>query len=424
MSEQLVFRSATIVALLHALDDAFVNRQPGVGADQHLVAGLVALAIAALAILAFARVRPGLRSLLALLFGVMALANGVQHVIHIATDTPARSDVTGAAAALAGLALVALAIWVPFRHRGEGMGSRGRRWTNRILAVGAGIVMAYVVVLPLAVAIVSTHKYRESIGAPPSPAYRPVTFAASDGLKLSGWYVPSRNRAAVLLVHGGGGDRTGPQAHAALLARHGYGVLLYDSRGRGTSEGSPNQFGWGWEKDVAGALTFLRHRRDVDRRRIGGLGLSTGADVLIRIAARPHDELEAVVGDGATGESFADARNLRISAVDVPYWAVLYAAAQVLSGSAPGPPLKELVPRVAPTPLLLIAAGSFASEGRFNRLYASVAREPFELWELPGVGHTAAIRERGAEYERRVIGFLDRALLVGRGGRPAAGAAS
>ena len=29
--ETLVFRGATAVALLHALDDAFLNRQPGVG---------------------------------------------------------------------------------------------------------------------------------------------------------------------------------------------------------------------------------------------------------------------------------------------------------------------------------------------------------------------------------------------------------
>ena len=50
-------------------------------------------------------------------------------------------------------------------------------------------------------------------------------------------------------------------------------------------------------------------------------------------------------------------------------------------------------------------------EREFNRHYAEVAREPFEYWELPaGVGHTAAIRERAEEYERRVVGFFDDAL--------------
>ena len=74
----------------------------------------------------------------------------------------------------------------------------------------------------------------------------------------------------------------------------------------------------------------------------------------------------------------------------------MYTAARVLAGTSPGPPLRELVPRVAPTPLLLISAGGFANEARFNRVYADVAREPFELWEVPGVGHTSAIREQSS----------------------------
>jgi uncharacterized protein len=135
--------------------------------------------------------------------------------------------------------------------------------------------------------------------------------------------------------------------------------------------------------------------------------------VAVTAPARRDDALGAVVGDGATGESLADAQNIDLAATDLPYWAVMYTAARVLSGSAPGPALKHAVPQVAPTPLMLISAGSAATEGRFNRPYADVAPEPFELWELPGVGHTAALRERPAEYERRVIGFLDRALLRG-----------
>lgn len=89
-------------------------------------------------------------------------------------------------------------------------------------------------------------------------------------------------------------------AHAQLLARHGYGVLVYDSRGRGESDGSPVGFGWGWTKEVAGALAFLRKRSDVDPERIGGLGLSRGADVLIQVAVEDTG-LKAVVADGATG---------------------------------------------------------------------------------------------------------------------------
>jgi uncharacterized protein len=410
--ETLVFRGATAVALLHALDDAFLNRQPGVDWDQHALAAAIALVGGLAAIVGFPRLRPGFRAAISIVFGILAIVNGVLHVAHISVDGPAASDYTGVLALAACVVLVVLGLATPFLHRGEGAATRGRRWAFRLVAVVAGFLLAYVFLYPVSAAIIVTHKYREPIGAPPSAAYQPVTFRASDGLELSGWYRASRNRAAVVLVHGGGGDRTGAQEHAELLAGHGYGVLLYDARGRGESEGSPTGApGWGWEKDVEGALAFLDGRRDVDPDRIGGLGLSTGANVLIEVAAE-HRELEAVVAEGATARSFADYRNLAGLDIAAPYWWTLYTAARVFSGASPGEPLKDLVSRIAPTPLLLIAGGrGIPQERDLNRIYADAAREPVELWDLPDVSHTAAIRERPEEYERRVVGFFEDALL-------------
>jgi pimeloyl-ACP methyl ester carboxylesterase len=168
----------------------------------------------------------------------------------------------------------------------------------------------------------------------------------------------------VILVHGGGSDRTGSRAHAELLARHGFGVLLYDSRGRGESEGRPNGAGWGWDKDVAGALTFLGKREDVDPDRIGALGLSTGANVLLEVAAERKD-LNAVVADGAGMRSCADFRALDGGAVwlGALVFCTMFAVQRVFSGSSPGKPFKDLVARLAPTPLLLIAGG----RGQFER---------------------------------------------------------
>jgi fermentation-respiration switch protein FrsA (DUF1100 family) len=408
--ETRTFRVATGVAVVHALDDAFFDRQPGLGLGQHAAAAVISAVAGVGAIVAFPRLRPGLRAAVALVLGVLALVNGALHVAHVADGGVAGSDVTGMLAAVAGIALLLLAVAIPVLHRGEGARSRGRRWAYRGVAVVGLLVLGYVFLFPTSIAITQTHKYREAIGDPPSAAYRPVTFAASDGLELSGWYRPSRNRAAVVIVHGGGGDRTGAIAHARLLARHGYGVLLYDSRGRGESDGSPISFGWGWQKDVAGALRFLRAQEDVDPTRIAGLGLSTGADVLIEVAAEDKS-LRAVVADGATNESFADYRNLSGLDPAAPFFWTMYTATRVLSGEAPGRPLKELVAEVSPTPLLLVATGgSIPQELDYGRIYAAAAKEPVELWELPDVHHTAAIRERRAAYERRVVGFFDRAL--------------
>ena len=411
--ETLLFRGATALALLHAVDDAWLNRQPGVGLGQHALAGLISLAVGVAAIVAFPGMRPGLRAAIALVFGVFAIVNGGLHLIHVTDGGASGSDVTGVLALAAGVALALIGLAIPFVHRGEGARTRARRWVNRGVGVLAGALVLYAFVFPTSLAIIQTHKYREPIGSPPSAEYQTVSFASSDGLELSGWYRPSRNRAAVVVVHGAGGDRTGAVAHAELLARHGFGVLVYDSRGRGESEGSPVGFGWGWPKDVAGALAFLRERPDVDPVRIGGLGLSRGADVLIQVAAEDRT-LKAVVADGATGGSFADYRNLGEEAEGPPFYLTMYTAARVFSGASPGEPLKDAVARISPTPLLLIATGgNLAGERDFNRIYAEAAREPVELWDLPDVDHTAAIRQRAEEYERRVVGFFDDALLDG-----------
>jgi fermentation-respiration switch protein FrsA (DUF1100 family) len=405
-----IFRTATAVALVHALDDAFLNRQPGVDWDQHALAAAISLAAGVGAIIAFPRLRPGFRAAIALVFGVFAITNGALHAAHISVDDAAGSDYTGVLVLAAGVVLAVLGLAIPFLHRGEGAATRRRRWAYRAVAVVAGFLVVYAFIYPVSVAMVVTHRHRDPIPDPPSAAYRPVTFPSSDGLELSGWYRPSRNRGAVVIVHGGGGDRTGAVRHAELLARHGYGVLVYDSRGRGESEGNPVAMGWGWEKDVAGALAFLQESADVDPGRIGGLGLSTGADVLFEVAAEDRD-LKAVVADGATGESFADVRELNGIDYATPYWWTMYTAARIFSGSSPGEPLKELVARISPTPLLLISTGgSLPAERDFNRIYSEAAREPVELWDLAEVDHTAAIRQRPEEYERRVVGFFDEAL--------------
>ena len=252
-----VFVIATLVALVHAVDDAFVHRGPGLGLSQHALAGLIALAAGVGAIVVFPRLRPGLQAALSFSFGLFALVNGAMHIGHLDAGGPAGADLTGIAAAVAGVVLIALAAVIPWRHRGEGT------WRSRAVAVPAG-VLAVTLLAPIAMGIGATHKWREPVGSPPAAAYQDVAFEASDGLDLAGWYRPSENGAAVLVVHGGSSDRKGSVAHAQMLARHGYGVLLYDARGRGESEGSENNYGWDWSKDISGALAFLRERDDVD----------------------------------------------------------------------------------------------------------------------------------------------------------------
>jgi predicted acyl esterase len=192
-----------------------------------------------------------------------------------------------------------------------------------------------------------------------------------------------------------------------MLGRHGYGVLVYDARGRGESEGSPNGFGWDWRKDVEGAIALLKRQPDVDARRIGALGLSTGADVLIEVAP-DHNDLAAIVADGAAAESFEDWHRLRGTDLGLPSGWVMFTAIRVLSGDPPGPPLEDRVARLR-APALLISAGQDV-EREFNVMYDEVGNPAVEHWNLPDAHHTHAIHEHPREYERRVVGFFDQEL--------------
>jgi uncharacterized protein len=403
--EAIVFSAATAVALLHALDDAFIHRGAGVGLGQHALLAALTLILGIGAISLYSSMRAALRTTVSFYFGALAIVNGMLHVKHITGQGLAAGDVTGALAVVAGVVLVGLAIAVPWIHRGQGPSGTGRRWTYRLLAAPVGLIAFFVTVIPMGIALTETHKFREPIGAPPSADYREVSFDASDGVKLSAWYRPTQNGATIMVVHGGGGDRTGAVAHAKLLVRHGYGVLLHDARGRGKSEGVQNAFGWGWDKDVAGAVAFLKARDEVDPERIGGLGLSTGADALVQFAGQ-HKDLKAVVAEGTAAESLEDWNRLGIGAI-TPFLAVEFATVQATSGTKPGATLEDVMKHVA-SPLLLVSA---EEEKEWGDMYDRAAGDaPVEHWNLPGVGHTAGIRQAAPAYERRVTAFFDDAL--------------
>jgi len=118
------------------------------------------------------------------------------------------------------------------------------------------------------------------------PGLEVVVFRSADGLTLRGWYVPSRNRAAVVLVHGAAENRLWWLSEAEFLAGQGFGVLLYDNRAAGESDGDLQTWGDREQDDVIGALDFLQQRPDVDPDRLGAEGFSIGASTVALAAAR------------------------------------------------------------------------------------------------------------------------------------------
>jgi uncharacterized protein len=95
----------------------------------------------------------------------------------------------------------------------------------------------------------------------------------------------------------------------------------------------------------------------------------------------------------------------------LPAAAVQTSALAVLSGTAPPPSLKDLVPRIAPRAVFFIYAGQGAGGEDFNSELYEAAGAPKELWRIAEARHGGGFQARPREYEQRVIGFFDRALL-------------
>lgn len=395
---------------LHIADDSFLQPQPGTSAGDHVVSGLVPLLGLGLAAYAYTRVRPGGQAVIALTIGVLGIGFGSEAVRYWSEVGLSGDDYSGIASIAAGAVLIALGTVTLWRSRRLD-DRRAWRYPRRALLGVAGVVVLVELLAPVIIGYATTHIGRTArdLGTL-ELAHVDVTLTTSDDLRLPGWYAESKNGAAVIVYPG----REGRQAYAEMLARHGYGVLLYDRRGEGEAEGDPEGFGWNFDKDIEAGIEFLAAQPDVDPGRIGGLGLSVGGEMMLDTAAQTQG-LAAVVSEGAgarvLSEELADLSGLE-ALISAPLLATKSASVALFSDTLPPDDLEDLIPRIAPRPIFLINAAHDEVDDKGPEYFAA-AGEPKERWLVPKGGHTDGITAMPAEYERRVVAFLDRWLLNG-----------
>lgn len=294
---------------------------------------------------------------------------------------------------------------------------RDLKYWVRLLGVGliGGVTLACIGI-ELIYVVAITRPVPSMIGEPPlemvAMGFQPIAlFNEDDNLYLSGWYAPSQNQAAVILLHGFGSSRREMQARAEVLARHGYGVLLYDLRGHGESEGDVRAFGWEDVSDVEAALQFLSNRAEVDGERIGILGFSVGGQIALRATAK-YEQIKAIIADDPGFVTVADAPppiNTRERLLYFVSW--LDGRCVSLWTGVPIPPgVPEVMGAISPRPIMFIDTGQ--AEGRvLVRYYYELAAEPKELWEIPETYHGGQFEARPKEYAEKMITFFDAALL-------------
>jgi dienelactone hydrolase len=282
----------------------------------------------------------------------------------------------------------------------------------RLLAVPLALALLEFVLLPLTVAVNATNRPPGPLGAatPASYgfAYQDVAFRTSDGVRLSAWYIPARNDAAVVLLPGAGATRTAVLGQAAVLARHGYGALLVDTRGHGRSAGHAMDFGWWGDRDLAAAVTFLARQPG----KMAVLGESMGGEQALA-AAGSDPRIRAVVAEGAEGQQFADRgwRPYDITGIlDRGMEWVQYTAAGLLSGAPRPMSIRDAIRAAAPRPALIIAGGATAAEPTAARWFQAASPATVQVWVVPHAGHTQGLATTPRAWEAHVISFLNTTL--------------
>jgi hypothetical protein len=397
-------RVALGIGALHVVDDNFLQPEAGTSAGDHLVGGLIQTAFFVGLAWAYPRLRAGFRATLAIFVGIFTITMGFEAVNYLRESSLSGDDYTGLLTIPAGLLLVGIGLVTLWRTRKNGKPIR--RYVRRaVLAIGL-LLGAFFIVYPVSQSYVVTHTGRAFV--PPvtlGTAYEDVSFATGDGLRLVGWYVPSKNGAVVISFPG----RKGPQKPARMLARHGYGVLLFDRRGEGESEGDPNLLGWEGTRDLEAAVAYLKTRPEVDEDRIGGLGLSVGGEMMLQEAAET-DGIKAVVSEGAGVRSLREA--VHVDGAEKVAFSWLFGVntigTAVFTSNLPPRSLTDLSAEIT-EPVLFIHATPGGGGEMLTEKYYEAAKGPKEYWAAPG-GHTGAIDAAPEEYERRVVGFFDRTI--------------
>lgn len=240
-------------------------------------------------------------------------------------------------------------------------------------------------------------------------SFESVRFRATDGVRLAGWFVPTQNGDVVVLLADASTTRSAVLDHAEVLARLGYGVLLFDPRGQGQSGGQAMALGWQAERDAAGAVEYLVARPDPPPGRVLVVGIETGGAAALGAVNIPG--VCGAVADGITERVAAD-RGWLPHAHGVLGWFRLrgdsfrFALTSLLTGGSKPLSMRQGVATAAPRRALIIASMREPGAAEVAHYVEDASPRTVDVWVVPGAASGRVVDARQAEWIQRVGDFL------------------
>ncbi len=128
--------------------------------------------------------------------------------------------------------------------------------------------------------------------------YESVEIEASDGVKITGWFVPAQNaRGTALFFHGNGGNISHRLDSLRVFNDLGLNTLIIDYRGYGQSEGKVSEDGI--YKDAEASWKYLVEQRGIESGKIIIFGRSLGGAVAVNLAGK-HTPAALIVESTST----------------------------------------------------------------------------------------------------------------------------
>jgi alpha-beta hydrolase superfamily lysophospholipase len=298
-------------------------------------------------------------------------------------------------------------------------------WRERRLLVGAftvGVALLAYLGASLVVAETLTKPYRRPLTASPAAfdlAYEDVTFPSTgDRIPLRGWFVPaSGSDRVVLIVHGRNSNRTGDDGqhvpHAAALVAHGYNALLFDLRGHGESGGVRYTLGAAEQRDVLGAVAYLKNRGFAPQR-MGFWSHSMGAATVLLAAAASPDVRNIVADSSFARLDDLLARELPRESGLPGFFnpAILYFGRELFGLDTRILNPVEAVAGLPSRSLFVIhaEADGLIPVDHARRIAAAAGPAVWDLWIFPGSRHDRVWSAAPELYRSRALAFFDERL--------------
>jgi pimeloyl-ACP methyl ester carboxylesterase len=224
------------------------------------------------------------------------------------------------------------------------------------------------------------------------PVVTTTTLVTEDGVPIDAIHLPGPKDLAIVVAHGFTLSWQRPNVwRVANRFNRTAGVVTFDFRGHGRS-GGLSTLG---DREINDLDVAVAYGRALGYQRIAAVGFSMGASVVLRHAGLIGG-LDAVVSVSGPGRwYYRGTERMRWVHRAVERRAGRYVTRRWLktrispAGWKPIPvPPAEAAARISPVPLLIVHGDQdqYFPPEHARQLYMA-AREPKELWLLPGMGH-------------------------------------